>query len=96
MEDELCVTGYVVAIAVGTADEDVAWADCFLNNDALAVAWPLVHLSLDRDKGEDFIVFVFANNVFANNVFANIIFANNVFASIFFASNVFLLLVGKL
>ena len=90
MEDDLGVTGYVVAIAVGTANEDVAWADCFLNNDALAVAWPLVHLSLDRDKGEDFIVFVFANNVFAN-----IIFANNVFASIFFARNVFLLLMGK-
>ena len=85
MEDELCVTGYVVAIAVGTADEDVAWADCFLNNDALAVAWPLVHLALDGYIGDDFIVFVFAN----------IIFANNFFASIFFARNVFLLLVGK-
>ena len=95
MEDELGVTGYVVAIAVGTADEDVAWVDDPVNNDALAVAWPLVHLSLDRDKGEDFIVFVFANNVFANIIFANIIFANNVFASIFFARNVFLLLMGK-
>ena len=90
MEDELGLTGYVVAIAVGTADEDVAWVDDPINNDALAVAWPLVHLSLDGDKGEDFIVFVFANNVFAN-----IIFANNVFASIFFARNVFLLLVSK-
>ena len=84
------MTGYVVAIAVGTADEDVAWADRFLNYDTPAIAWPFVHLALDGDIGEDFIVFVFANNVFANNVFANIIFANNVFAR-----NVFLLLVGK-
>ena len=91
MEDELCVTGYVVEIAVGTADEDVAWADRFLNYDTPAIAWPFVHLALDGDIGEDFIVFVFANNVFAN-----IIFANNVFASIFFSRNVFLLLVGKL
>ena len=95
MEDEFGVTGYVVAIAVGTADEDVAWVDDPVNNDALAVAWPIVHLSLDGGKGEDFIVFVFANNVFANIIFANNVFANNVFASIFFARNVFLLLVGK-
>ena len=95
MEDELGVTGFLVAITVGSADEDVAWVDDPVNNDALAIAWPLVHLSLDGDIGEDFIVFIFAKNVFPKNVFANIIFANNVFASIFFARNVFLLLVGK-
>ena len=64
VEDELCLAGYVIAVAVRTADEDVARTEDLVNPDALAIAWPLVQLSLDGYVGDDFPVLVFALVVF--------------------------------
>ena len=64
VEDELGTAGYVIAVFVRTADEDVARTEYLVNPDALAGARPLMQLSLDGNVRDDFLVLVFAIIIF--------------------------------
>ena len=64
MEDELGAAGYVIAVSIRTADEDVARTQYLVNPDALACARPLMQLSLDGNVRDDLLVLVFALIVF--------------------------------
>ena len=58
MEDELRLAGYLIAVFVRTADEDVAGTEYLVNPYALAGARPLMQLSLDGNVRDDFLVLV--------------------------------------